>query len=220
MTQVKNIFQRINEVMKEVEAVQKESKKVNNMYTFVSHDAVTKALHMPMVRAGIVMVTDVAELTRDGNKTTAKMYLTFVNIDEPSDRFTVTSYGDGIDPQDKGIGKAVSYAVKYGLLKTFCLETGDDVEKDSIEYEPTKPEAKVKEPKPKVTEVPKTLQVKRLSFAQVEEVVKALNADKDKIKFLCDFYQVKLLGEIPEDRFENIMNSIKNRITNIKEKSA
>ncbi len=129
-----NIYQKINKVMEEVEAVQKESKKVNGQYTFVSHDAVAAALHMPMARNGIVMIPTVAELVRDGNMTIIKLDITFVNSDAPEEKILVTHYGYGIDSQDKGIGKAVSYAVKYALLKMFCLETGDDVEKDNTDH--------------------------------------------------------------------------------------
>jgi hypothetical protein len=131
-----NIYQRVNCVMKEVTYVQKESKKVNGQYTFVSHDAVTGRLHEPMAKHGIVMIPSIVELTQDGNRTAVKMEIHFVNIDEPNDKITVIQYGYGIDPQDKGIGKAQSYAVKYALLKLFCLETGDDVEKDNIDYKP------------------------------------------------------------------------------------
>ena len=134
--QIKNIYQRINEVMAEVEAVQKENKKVNGQYTFVSHDAVSKALHNPMVKAGIVMIPTIKELKQDGNRTEVTMEISFVNMDNPQEKVTVQYNGYGIDAQDKGIGKAISYAVKYALLKVFCLETGDDVEKDSIEYRP------------------------------------------------------------------------------------
>lgn len=134
MSKIMNIFQRINAVMKEVEYVQKGSAKVNGQYSFVSHDAVTAALHKPLADHGIVMVPSVLELTQDGNRTVARVQLAFVNIDEPTDHIAIMHYGYGIDTQDKGIGKAVSYAVKYGLLKLFCLETGDDVEKHDIEY--------------------------------------------------------------------------------------
>ncbi len=134
MEKILNIYQRINAVMKEVTYVQKSDKKVNNQYSFVSHDSVTAALHEPMARHGIVMVPAVAELIQDGNRTCVKMEIAFVNIDDPMDRIYIFHYGYGIDTQDKGIGKAVSYAVKYALLKMFCLETGDDVEKDSVEY--------------------------------------------------------------------------------------
>ena len=43
----------------------------------------------------------------------------------------VRAFGYGIDNGEKGPGKAVSYAVKYALLKTFCLETGDDPDRDA-----------------------------------------------------------------------------------------
>jgi len=131
-----NIYQRIVAVMKEVKYVQKSDRKVNNMYSFVTHDSVTAALHEPMANHGIVMVPTVAELVQDGNRTIIKMEISFINADDPADKITINHYGYGIDPQDKGIGKAISYAVKYALLKLFCLETGDDVEKDSIDYIP------------------------------------------------------------------------------------
>jgi hypothetical protein len=134
MEKLPNIYQRINEVMKEVNYIQKSDKKVNNMYSFVSHDSVSAALHMPMANHGIVMTSSIVELNRDGNRTTLKVEVSFINADDPADKFSVFCYGDGIDQQDKGIGKAMSYAVKYALLKTFCLETGDDVEKDNINH--------------------------------------------------------------------------------------
>lgn len=137
MEKVSNIYQRVNAVMKEVTYIQKENKKVNGQYTFVSHDAVTGILHEPMARHGIVMVPTVAELEQEGNRTSIKMEINFINIDKPEDKITVYHWGYGIDSQDKGIGKAVSYAVKYALLKLFCLETGDDVEKDNIDYVPS-----------------------------------------------------------------------------------
>jgi len=50
----------------------------------------------------------------------------FVNVDDPSDYIDITTYGDGIDPQDKAVGKAMTYADKYALLKAYKVETGDD----------------------------------------------------------------------------------------------
>lgn len=131
-----NIYQRLNAVMKAVGYVQKEDKKVNNQYTFVSHDAVTAAVRPFLIEHGIVMMTDVKECRQDGNRTEAIVVLRFVNIDKPEDQVGITCFGYGIDPQDKGPGKAVSYAVKYGILKTLCLETGDDPERDMIEHKP------------------------------------------------------------------------------------
>lgn len=51
---------------------------------------------------------------------------TFVNVDNPEEKITVTSYGDGVDPQDKAPGKAMTYADKYALLKAYKIITGED----------------------------------------------------------------------------------------------
>ena len=111
-------------------------------YTFASHDSVTNKLRSPMIEAGIVCTQDVVDFTTSGNLTTAKVRVDFINVDDPADRVSIHSFGYGIDKQDKGPGKAMSYAFKYALLKCFMLETGDDPERDQIERAPAaiKPE--------------------------------------------------------------------------------
>ena len=50
----------------------------------------------------------------------------FVNVDRPEEYIEVTTYGDGVDPQDKAPGKAMTYGDKYALLKAYKIITGDD----------------------------------------------------------------------------------------------
>lgn len=50
----------------------------------------------------------------------------FVNIEKPEEYIDIVTYGDGVDPQDKAVGKAMTYADKYGLLKAYKIITGDD----------------------------------------------------------------------------------------------
>lgn len=131
-----NIYQRMHKVMADVSYVQKEDKKVNNQYTFVSHDAVTAKLRPAFLKHGILAIPSVESMNQDGNRTEVTLAVRFINIDDPEDHIWIEAIGFGIDPQDKGPGKAVSYAFKYALLKAFCLETGDDPEKDQIPHEP------------------------------------------------------------------------------------
>tara|TARA_R110000868_G_scaffold121883_1_gene323322 strand:+ start:37 stop:639 length:603 start_codon:yes stop_codon:yes gene_type:complete len=134
---VKNIYQRIVAVMSEVSYVQKDDKKVAGQYRFVSHDSVAQAIHPQLAKHGIVIVPTVKSMVQDGNRTTMCLSVSFVNADQPDDRFTVESWGYGIDTGDKGPGKCYSYAYKYILLKTFCLETGEDPDQDQdVKYEP------------------------------------------------------------------------------------
>jgi len=44
---------------------------------------------------------------------------------------TLTSYGTGIDSEDKGLYKAITGCVKYFISKLFLVETGDDPEREN-----------------------------------------------------------------------------------------
>lgn len=71
--------------------------------------------------------------TYNGNtKETNKLFLRletvyrFVNIEKPEEYIDITTYGDGVDSQDKATGKAMTYADKYALLKAYKIITGED----------------------------------------------------------------------------------------------
>lgn len=130
----RNIYQRMIGIMGDLKYIQKDDKKVNNQYSFVGHDAVTAKCHEMFVKHGVYCVPSVREYKQDGNRTEVIMDMEFINMDQSEDRFMITTFGFGVDNQDKGPGKAVSYAYKYGLLKAFALETGDDPERDDIDY--------------------------------------------------------------------------------------
>lgn len=124
-----NIYQRMHAVMQEIKYVQKE-KKAGMRYSIVSHDSVTALVRPLFVKHGIVVYPTTFKMEQTGNRTQLQCAVVFQNIDEPTDRMVVESAGFGIDDQDKGPGKAISYAVKYAYLKALCLESGDDPDED------------------------------------------------------------------------------------------
>ena len=67
----------------------------------------------------------------------------FVNIEDPNEYIDITSYGDGIDSQDKSVGKAMTYADKYALLKAYKIITGEDPDQNASDelskYDVSKP---------------------------------------------------------------------------------
>lgn len=58
---------------------------------------------------------------------------TFVNIDNPTDIYSTIVFSEGIDTQDKGSGKAMTYADKYALMKAYKISTGDDPDQNPSE---------------------------------------------------------------------------------------
>lgn len=128
-----NVHQRLAAAMAEVDYIQKERKQ-GMSYTIVSHDAVTAKVRPVLLKNGIVYYPVRCEHLHNGNRAECSLTVRFVNVDQPSDFFDVPTFGYGIDPQDKGPGKAMSYAVKYALLKALGLETGDDPDVESIDH--------------------------------------------------------------------------------------
>lgn len=181
-----NIYQKILKVMKSVKYVQKSDKKVNGQYTFVTHDSVVAAMHDPLVEAGIAVIPSVVNMEQDGNRTSMEILVTFVNVDDPEEKVSVSSHGYGIDTQDKGPGKAYSYAYKYALLKMFCLETGDDPEKDLIEHEPGP-----------------------LSIEQVQKIEKLIDGDEELLGRVLRYYTSDSLAEIPSKHFAELEKNLK-----------
>lgn len=135
------LLQRMNLVMNEVDYVQKE-KKAGMKYSIVSHDVVTAKVRPLLVKHGIVYYPVRIEMSQVGNRTQMLTTVRFVSIDDPADFIDVATAGYGIDEQDKGPGKAISYSVKYALLKALGLESGDDPDEDqtSEHVDPSDPD--------------------------------------------------------------------------------
>jgi len=80
-----------------------------------------------------------------------EVYSTFLLMHESGESQEICGYGHGVDPQDKGAGKATTYALKYALLYSFLVPTGDIDDTDAIHSNEiqTKPQAKATKPQAK-----------------------------------------------------------------------
>lgn len=57
----------------------------------------------------------------------------FVNIDKTNEYIETITFAEGIDTQDKGSGKAMTYADKYALMKSYKIITGEDPDQNPSE---------------------------------------------------------------------------------------
>lgn len=147
----RNLHQRLLAVMLEVDYVQKD-RQIGDAkgYMVVSHDAVTAKVRPVLVKHGILYYPQNLKHTQNGNRTEIEVDIKFVNAADPADHIFVPTLGYGIDAQDKGPGKALSYAVKMALLKALGLETGTDADDGSnADHVPAEPRPA---PQPKAPE--------------------------------------------------------------------
>lgn len=79
-----------------------------------------------------------------------KVVYRFVNMDKPEEYVDITTFGDGVDSQDKAPGKAMTYADKYALLKAYKIITGEDPDQTASETlsakEPKRPQQQARTP--------------------------------------------------------------------------
>jgi hypothetical protein len=108
-------------------------------YKAISHDKVTAFIRPKMCQAGIVSFlscldasdVETGAVTAKNRKIVqhrATFEVTFLNAYDKDDKWTSRQYGYADDYGDKAPGKAASYAMKYALLKTFMIETGEEDE--------------------------------------------------------------------------------------------
>lgn len=138
-----NIYQKLIEVRKEVPYLQKADKGYQFNYTGSSR--VLGSLKMKMDELGLLLIPKVLDKrvymetieypdpkTNLPKKTTTyftelDMEYTWVNAENPEEQITVPWYGQGIDTAgEKGVGKALTYAEKYFMLKFFNIATDKD----------------------------------------------------------------------------------------------
>lgn len=144
-TQSLNIYQRMLAATSEINKVAKNLKVGvgNNSYKAVAESDVLEAVKPVEEQFGIYSFPLSREIVKDeisvttteyeGRKSEKASYFMrvktiyrFVNVDKPDEYIDITTYGDGIDSQDKAPGKAMTYGDKYALLKAYKIQTGED----------------------------------------------------------------------------------------------
>lgn len=137
-----NLFTRLMRAQAQAKALSKSSTnskgKGSYGYDYVSHDDTATEAKRILTDNGVLFFPTIDEVERDGNMTIVHVIATFYNVDDPEEKLASQGVGYGIDTQDKGIGKAYSYACKYILAKTLLLNTSDDIEQHSQEFKPAK----------------------------------------------------------------------------------
>lgn len=152
-----NLHQRLVAVRRSVPYLKKDNK--GFQFQYVSSSQTLGNLRSAMDEFNLLLVPAVLEV-KTSQKITKKgethftftelfMQFTWINADNPEETLVVPFYGQGVDDAEKGVGKALTYAEKYFLLKFFNIPTDKD-DPDSFQKRnaPTKQQQKPQQKKP------------------------------------------------------------------------
>ena len=138
-----NLYQKLIEVRKEVPYLQKENQ--GEQYKYVSSSQVLGNVKAKLDELGVLLIpavkshlvtTSSIEFFNEKNNITKRtntyfteldMIMTWVNAEKPDEKIECSWYGQGVDiAGEKGVGKALTYAEKYFILKFFNIPTDKD----------------------------------------------------------------------------------------------
>ena len=164
---MKNIAKAILNVMNEVKGIEKSMTVGSgaNAYKGVPDQVVKIVIGEAMAKNGLcILPTKVTPKTTidrwehtDNYGTKMKQNITtevtteYLLLHDSGESIQLSGYGHGMDSQDKGAGKATTYALKYVLLYTFLVPTGKIDDADVHHSDSIATPAKVEKPKPAFT---------------------------------------------------------------------
>lgn len=131
MSNTLNIYQRINNIMKQGVYLKKGSA---GQGTGAQYDELISKLAPLLSENGIVITAEKNGESRSranakGNYIFESDFtIHYINMDNPEDRFSTVIESHAMDAGDKAPGKAITYATKISMLKVFGIETGDNEE--------------------------------------------------------------------------------------------
>lgn len=138
----KNLYEKIQLVSNEIKNIEKNMTvgKGNYAYKAVQDIDVTLEVKQAESKYRLVSIpikqelvkSEIVRVVKDGGGEAiqymdiVKMTLRIINLDNTAEFVDVESFGRGLDPGDKGFGKASTYARKYALLNAYKIATGED----------------------------------------------------------------------------------------------
>lgn len=191
-----NIMGRVQYVSKDDTVAFKETR-----YKALSEEKVTALMRAELVKEGLIVYPVDMSWTRNGNISHVDVKYRITDVEDGS-YIEVVSCGDGYDTQDKGAGKAMTYAFKYMWLRTFAIPTGDDPDKvSSDEIDANEALNKVK----KMT----------ISDVKVKSLVSKCNEDGVSVETLCALHNVAELKDLTEEQYRDIANNWSKKVVPI-----
>lgn len=136
MESKKNIAQAIIKVMAQVKGMEKKSTVGKGQYAYkgTRDQDVKEVFNEALSKNGLCIIpTDIQEDVKvdrwqEGGKSKQSIFTSvktkYLLLHESGESVELCGYGHGIDNQDKGAGKATTYALKYCLLYTFLTPVG------------------------------------------------------------------------------------------------
>lgn len=141
-----SLFRKVAQVLGEIERVPKHGHNSYYNYDYATESDLVETVRPALSKAGLAMFATIVQVEALENNITRVAVDITLGCADTGEVWTSRWFGDGQDKGEKGIYKAYTGAIKYWLMKTFLVSTGDDPEDDGAQpkdkAQPARPPAR------------------------------------------------------------------------------
>ena len=198
-----NLRQKLAEVRRRIGYVQKRGRNERHNYSYVTAADIAGAVGDILAELGIIVVPRLESISHepartgrtDGEHLThVVMSYSFVDVDT-AEEIAVKVAGEGVDAGDKAPYKAMTGALKYALLQSFLLATGDDPEDERVDARFSTPSSE-----------------RPITAEEVRELEKLIADTGTDLERVLAYYKVASLGEMTETAYRRAVEVLNRKL--------
>ena len=197
-----NLRQKLAEVRRRIGYVQKRGHNERFNYSYVTAADIAGSVGDILAELGIIVVPRLEDISYEsaagrGEATRMArvvMAYTFADVDS-GEEVVAKVAGQGLDPGDKAPYKAMTGALKYALLQSFLLATGDDPEDERVDARSaaTNPE-------------------RLIGDDQVRELQALIDETGTDLERVLAYYKVASLSELTETAYRRALEVLNRKL--------
>ena len=193
-----SLKQKLAEVRLRIGQIEKRGVNEQGNYKYERAADLAGAVGDVLAELGVILLPRLESISTEplGNRTGAehltRVVISYTFIDaNSSEELTVKMAGEGLDAGDKGVCKAQTSALKYTLLQSFLIATGDDPEEDSLR----RPDRE-----------------QRITAAQVQEIDGLVRQTGTELDRVLEYFEIASLQEMTEQSYRKAMSFLRRKL--------
>jgi ERF superfamily len=197
-----NLRQKLAEVRRRIGYVQKRGHNERFNYSYVTAADIAGSVGDLLAELGVVVIPKLEEISYESavgrgeaiRMARVVMAYTFADVDSGEEIIAKVA-GQGLDPGDKAPYKAMTGALKYALLQSFLLATGDDPEDDRGDGRYTTPDSD-----------------RLINAEEVRDLEKRIEDTGTDLERVLAYYKVASLGELTETAYRRAVEVLNRKL--------
>lgn len=197
-----NLRQKLAEVRRRIGYIQKRGHNERSNYSYVTAADIAGSVGDILAELGVVVIPKLEDISYEsavgrGEATRMArviMAYTFADVDS-GEEVVAKVAGQGLDPGDKAPYKAMTGALKYALLQSFLLATGDDPEDDRLDARFSASNAE-----------------RLISGDEVRVLQSLIDETGTELERVLAYYKVASLGELTETAYRRAIEVLNRKL--------